>query len=87
MSDIETFKPILKQKYKGSKMDMSKGKAMVERMKAKVRAKLKKKHGGSIKEKLAKAKAKNPVNSLGGGKEKVEAKKAKVRTMIEKKYK
>lgn len=90
MLNIENFKSALKQKYTSKEkksMDMSKGKAMVERMKARVRAKLKKKNGGSIKEKLAAARKNNPVNSLGSGKSKVESKKAKIRAAIEKRYK
>lgn len=68
-------------------MDMSKGKALVEAMKAKVRAKLRKKHGGSIQERLKKAQNNNPTKKLGQGSQKVEQMKAKVREAIRKRNK
>lgn len=85
---MENFKAALKQKYTDRRKKMSNGDKMVERMKAKVRAKLRKKHGGSIDERLAAARkrrmAKEAAAGMGKGAKKVEARKAKIRELIRK---
>ena len=63
---------------------MKDGEKAVEAMKAKVRARLNKKRGGSIAEKLAEAQKNNPTNKLGGGAAKVEEQKARIRDLIKK---
>ncbi len=83
MLNLENFKNAMKQKYS------KKGKSMklTDEMKKKIKDKISKKHGGSVAEKLAAARAKNPARNMKKeGKSKIEAQKARIRNLIKKKY-
>lgn len=85
MLNIDKFKPMLKQKYEKGKKKMD-GKSRVEEMKRKIRAKLAKKHGGSMKDRLKSIKEKlaAKASKTGDGTSKVEASKARIRDLIKK---
>jgi len=89
MLNTEKFKSVMKQKYTSKRNNMKdeKGIKLTDKMKKKIKDRISKKHGGSVAEKLAKARKNNPVRNMKKqGKSKIEAQKARIRNLIKKKY-